>query len=153
MSTFGNAISDLLIKYDHHAEVMGMPDIWSYSLLEQRDYSGNCWFMKVFDSSRKPKWLLWFGFTSDEFLTYPEGTDRVYPSIFFSVRDHNPTFIHPYRWLKNNEVIPDEIMLLPGETRSIVMRSGSSFKSFSLQHAAEFIASGLVKYSPEEQEI
>lgn len=76
--------------------LQGYPDLASFSLLEESDPEGNSWFAKVLDRDRVPRWLLWYGFSSQRMLDISREGIR-YPAIFTSIRDDNPASIHPYR--------------------------------------------------------
>jgi Fic family protein len=119
----------------------GYPDLTSFALLCDADSEGNCWYIKVFDPDRTARFLLFFGFHSNAMRDLLQ-LDRPMPSIFFSVRDLDPTAVHPYRalWDGAEYEIPDELALLPGEPRPVAIRAGYNVETISVEDAAARIA-------------
>ncbi|MFN2468891.1 MAG: Fic family protein [Gaiellaceae bacterium] len=127
------------------AAFQGYPDEFGYDLLCGRSSEGNCWYMKLFESGMPPQWLLWFGYRSDETIDLI-GTDHMTPSIFFSIRDDDPTAVHPFRALFDDSGvgIPTEMSLVPGEIRPVVVRRGYSSVELRIEEAAELVAQSIV---------
>ncbi|MDX2574899.1 Fic family protein [Streptomyces scabiei] len=122
--------------------LQGYPDLESFALLEEKDSEGNSWFAKVLDRDRAPRWLLWYGFTSQRMQDL-SGDDLRYPSIFTSIRDDDPTSIHPYRPFQAGGTFPDEIVLRPMEKRPVLFRSGYEVDELDLSTAARYMADAL----------
>ncbi len=117
---FVSALTDDLKSRGWSLEVQGYPDLSSFSLLAQRDSDGNSWFIKVFDPARRSRWLLWYGFNSHE-ITDLLGGPTGYPSVFISVRDPDPSAVHPYRQFFEDGV-PIEILFRPLEYKPVLIR-------------------------------
>ncbi|MFC8806351.1 Fic family protein [Streptomyces anthocyanicus] len=122
--------------------LQGYPDLASFALLEERDSGGNSWFAKVVDGDRVPRWLLWYGFPSQK-LCDVSGEVIRYPSIFTSIRDDDPTSIHPYRPYQPGGTFPDEIVLRPMEKRPVLFRSGYDVDELDLPTAVRYMADAL----------
>ncbi|WP_328469573.1 hypothetical protein [Streptomyces sp. NBC_00448] len=124
--------------------LQGYPDLASFSLLEESDPEGNSWFAKVLDRDRVPRWLLWYGFSSQRMLDISREGIR-YPAIFTSIRDDNPASIHPYRPFQPGGAFPDEIVLRPMEKKPVLFRSGYDVDEFDLPIAARYMADALTE--------
>jgi Fic family protein len=124
----------------------GRPDLSSFSLLEEYDADGNCWFTKVLDPSGVSKWLMWFGFNSTEMRELSD-SKAAYPSIFFSYRTESDTAIHPYepRWRSGSSDLPTELVLLPGRVKPVVARWDQECEDLTLQHAAELTVEAITR--------
>jgi Fic family protein len=137
-----NALSGELKKQGWSLLLQGYPDLSSFALLEDKDPEGNSWFAKVIDRDRIPRWLLWYGFTSQKMSDLIGEEDR-YPSIFTSIRDDDPTSIHPYKPFQPGGTFPDEIVLRPMEKKPVLFRSGYEVDEFDLTTAAHYMAEAL----------
>lgn len=122
----------------------GYPDVLSYGLLEEQHPEGNCWYLKVHDTMRRPRWLLWFGYTPG----YVRGLVRdlrPYPAIYFSIRDEDPASVHPYRWVDDPiDAVPTALVIAPFTTEPAKVFWGRNVRHYSLEGAAEVVAGALV---------
>lgn len=140
---FFKALSDELKMQSWSMLLQGSPDLSSFALLEDLDSEGNSWFGKVVDGSRVPQWLLWYGFKS-EALRDLDGSGKRYPSIFVSVRDEDPSAVHPYRPLRFDEGPVEEIVLRPMEVKPVLVRRGYEINEMGISEAAKLLAGELV---------
>ncbi|MER7923889.1 Fic family protein [Streptomyces sp. NPDC096057] len=140
---FFRALSSELKSRGWSVLLQGNPDLGSFALLGECDPEGNSWFGKVVDQERVPRWLLWYGFNS-EALRDLSGSVTPYPSIFVSVRDHDPLAIHPYRPLQVGEGGIEEIILRPLENKTALIRSGYDLREVDIATAASLVADRLI---------
>ncbi|WP_159041358.1 Fic family protein [Streptomyces sp. WM4235] len=139
---FFNSLSGELKRQGWSILLQGYPDLNSFALLEEGDAAGNSWFAKVLDRDRAPKWLLWYGFTSDRMRDLMGDMPR-YPSIFTSIRDEDPSSVHPYRPFQPGGDFPDEIVLRPMERKPVLFRSGYEVDELDMATAARYMADAL----------
>ncbi|MET8976229.1 Fic family protein [Streptomyces sp. NPDC004539] len=137
-----NALSNELKSRGWSLLLQGYPDLGSFALLEDRDSEGNSWFAKVIDEDRVPRWLLWYGFASQRMLDL-SGEEIHYPSIFTSIRDDDPSSIHPYKPFQPGGTFPDEIVLRPLERKPVLFRSGYEVDELDLPTAVRYMAESL----------
>jgi Fic family protein len=139
--------TDCLRKAIRHdgwdALYQGYPDLPSFVLLSERDSGGNGWYLKILRPDGSPQWLLFFGYHTTDILDFLSG-NRPTPSIFVSVRDDDPTAVHPYRWIMDaDDEVPDEIVLTPGERKPALVRHGWDAQEMTLEDCANALASAL----------
>ncbi|WP_218062397.1 Fic family protein, partial [Micromonospora sp. II] len=140
--TFASAMQTELAKRGYRAEVQGYPDLSSFALLTQRDADGNSWYLKVLDGAGRPKWLLWYGYKSQELIDIT-GPGVQYPSIFVSRRTSDPYSEHPYTPVFYDDSIPNELLLRPLEKKPARLRQGYEVGDYTIDAAAEKLASSL----------
>ncbi|GAB3278765.1 hypothetical protein GCM10027589_05020 [Actinocorallia lasiicapitis] len=142
---FARILDVELARYGWSSEVQGYPDLSSFALLRDRQSDGNSWFMKVFSPEGVPEWLLWYGYTSNICLDIIGDQDR-YPSIFFSVRDNNPSSVHPYQsMIDMRSDLPNEVVLRPLVKKKAVLRWDYETDDMDIKEAARLIAKELVR--------
>lgn len=116
-------------------ELMGVPSLEDFALLEQRDADGNGWFLRIRHKG-EPQWLLWFGFQSDD-LSLTGRLSRVWPSIFWGRRANDPTAVHPYEnRTQSAGERPAEIAVVPGSNKPVTMRWGNECVDYTVLAAA-----------------
>ncbi len=125
------------------ATFQGYPDHTSFALLSSGNREGNSWYLKIIDERHEPRWLLFFGYNSNEVCDLFRGAPTV-PSIFVSVRDDDPEAVHKFRSiLGENTGLPEEIVLLPGEPRPVLIRTDYRSTETSVEAATELLATAL----------
>ncbi|MEZ0108349.1 hypothetical protein ABH920_002347 [Catenulispora sp. EB89] len=143
---FAVHLNSALLDKGWSAEVQGLPDVRSFSLLASLASEGNSWFLKVFGQSRQPEWLLWFGFNSPDYVS-AVGSTSGYPSIFASVRDPSLASVHKYMHVPASDgKFPDEVIIKPLESKACVIRCGSNVREMGIHDAAGYVATCLTAY-------
>lgn len=140
--TFLNLLRDELTERGWTVQLQGIPDLHSFSLLEERDRDGNSWFAKVYDEDGFPKWLLWWGFNSTDMCDLMKNKTH-FPSIFTSIRDDDPNKVHPFKHLSMGGEFPDEVVLRPLEKTPVLYRSGYHLEDLDMYTAARYMAQSL----------
>lgn len=152
VSKFRDRLAEECGRVNWTFELSGMSNIQNFSLLGDRDSSGNSWFCTVGPSDGRDEWLLWFGYQSDEYrrcLSAP--SVRPFPSIFVSRRDTSPNAEKPFlpsfpRPLESS--IPDEISVgVEVAGMPIEFRWDSELDNFTITAAAEDLINFLVEHS------
>ncbi|GAA4475362.1 Fic family protein [Phytohabitans houttuyneae] len=138
-ASFSSALSERLAPHGFRAEVQGYPDLSSFALLKDRDADGNSWYLKIVDSDGRARWLLWYGFNSNQLLDLA-GSSSHYPSVFFSRRSSDPYSEHPYEPVHFDPSIPDEMLLRPLEPKPVRLRRGYNLDDYSMEDAAQSLA-------------
>jgi Fic family protein len=126
-----------------NAFFQGRPDVSAFRLLCDRSAAGNGWFLKVIDNARRERYLLFWGYNSNDSMDLLGREWRPLPSIFNSVRSDDPTAIHPYRALWNGAELglPDEIiLLLPTSRKPVLIRKGTEIRERTVEEAATELA-------------
>jgi Fic family protein len=142
---FTDCLRGAIRKAGWEALYQGYPDLSSFALLCDHNSEGNGWYLKVLEPGGRPNWLLFFGFNTVN-MTDVLGTHQPTPSIFVSVRDDDPVAVHPYRWVMDeDDDLPDEVVLLPGERNPALIRNGWETNAMSLEEAAEQLAQALTR--------
>jgi hypothetical protein len=120
------------------AFVQGYPDVSAFALLVKRDPDGNSWYLKILDSQRRSRWLLWYGYTSDVFVKSWGDLPR-FPSIFVSTRVDDPGYVHPYKtdFMAGESHVPAEIVIMPGERSPVAMRWNHDVETMSIPNAVD----------------
>lgn len=125
-------------------QVMGYPSLEDFACLENRNESGNCWFIKFRDKdTQQNEWLLWFGYSSLEMcdLLGVKQAQRAWPSLFFSRRSTDPTSVHPWTPLfdDGDPDRPDELSLAPARAKQVTARTGFTTQDLDVTDAASLI--------------
>ena len=142
---------------------LGFPDIEEFELLANRNPAGNLWWARLSSEATDDDWLAWLGYGTryvSDFL----GAPCVYPSIFLSPRDDDPAATHPYRpridpdeeyWQLDStdeefqrrfrlaQVIPREIVVIPGVVPRVLVRTVIEVEEFSIPAGARYVADNL----------
>lgn len=128
---------------------VGLPSGSAFQLLRDGNSAGNCWFAKVHSPGRRTLALLWFGYESSSMCASDTGRLKDLPSLFFSERNEDPTFPHPYRPLwEDPRLEVHEAVVVPGRSSAQVrVRQGTSVRSIGLADAARAIARSLASLS------
>jgi hypothetical protein len=142
---FADRLMRAFQSFGWSAQLMGYRDLTAFGLLLERDAGGNGWFLRIHDAVRQPKWLLWFGYATDEMTAIVGETRPAYPSIFFSVRDPQPNAVHPYVWVSGGGV-PREVTIRPLEHHAVIIRERYSADEVDIDVAATRIARALISY-------
>lgn len=146
-AAFASIIGDKLAPLGFRAEVQGYPDLSSFALLKERDADGNSWFLKVWDNDGRARWLLWYGFNSNELLDLT-GSSSHYPSIFISRRSVDPYSEHPYEPIFFDDQIPNEMLLRPLEAKPVRLRRGFDLDDYSMEEAAQTMVEAITSVKP-----
>lgn len=114
--------------------------------LRDYDASGNGWFLKIRRPETRLNILVWFGFNTIKYRDMM-GTDRVFPSLFFSERDRAPLAQHPYRpLLDSGRFTIDELVLIPGVMKPAVVRRGLEVYQLELGQAVDQLMSSFIHH-------
>lgn len=141
--SFAAVLSEKLAPNGYQAEVQGYPDLSSFALLKERDADGNSWYLKILDSDGRSRWLLWYGFNSNQLLDLT-GSSSHYPSVFISKRSIDPYSEHPYEAVLFDDRIPNEMLFRPLEAKPVRLRRGFNLDDYSLEEAAQSLADAIV---------
>jgi hypothetical protein len=144
---FTNALRTAIRRRGWEAFFQGYPDETSFQLLCDRSAEGNGWYLKVIDPTGEPRYLLFWGYNSDAARDLVGDEAKCLPSIINSIRNDDPTAIHPYRaiWDGSELGLPDEvILLLPTERKPVLTRHGMRMTVSSVDDAAESLAAALI---------
>lgn len=146
LDVFTEHVTEQFSKYGWRTAIQGTPDLESFSLLVQRNSSGNCWYLKTFDRREHARWLLWFGYPSVDMSRSVVGHPLDYPSIFLSFRDLSATAIHPYKMLarSGHRSVPSEVSLMPGTAISVALRWNEGIRQCSTEEAAKILVHSVV---------
>ena len=125
------------------ATFQGYPDNTSFALLSARNREGSGWYLKIIDDRHEPRWLLRWGYNSHEVCDLLDRAPAV-PSILVAVRDDNPTAVHPFRIILGEDSgLPEEVVLLPGEPKPVLIRTEYRSTETSVETATELLAAAL----------
>lgn len=143
---FVSALTDALNTYGWRLQVQGYPDLTSFSLLVNGDPDGNSWFVKLYNPDGKSAWLLWYGFGGAS-LADLLGRPTRYPSVMLSIRDPDPSSIHPWKQVMGYyHDVPNEIVFRPLERLPVIMRWGYNIQERTIEADAGQLAETLTAH-------
>jgi hypothetical protein len=123
----------------------GELSVESFCLLRQGRKEGNGWFATIGQTGAyRDEWLFWFGFNSQSAAHALKGAFRSFPSIYISRASKDPIALHPFVQVRGDDVIPDEIIVRPGEAAPVMFRFRDDWSSLSVQDAATLIHEAIV---------
>lgn len=130
---------------DWSVRFMGYPSVEDFELLERRNADGNRWFVKL-AHQHVDEWLLWFGYRSDVMQDIL-GSNRPWPSIFFSSRSIDPRAVHRFKaeLHAGERNRPAEICLAPGSARPVILRQEFETASLRVDEAAQVIVKAICR--------
>jgi len=116
---------DEMERFGFTLEVVGSLAESDFAWLRRRDPAGNGWWAKVRGPDGAEDFLLWFGYQSEDLVDKKEAATPT-PSIFVSERNHDPSWLHPFRPLWDDpEASVVELSLQPRSTKErVVTRAG-----------------------------
>lgn len=142
MLRFRQELGDALTALQGQCSYQGSPTLEAFTLLEDHDPDGNCWFMKFGDGAH---WgmLAWFGYESQ--IMRDLVSDSSFPSIHFSTRDLAAQAVHPYRPIGESEFfdLPNEVRLRPGSPEPLQLRWGHDLRSFPMREGSAMVAKSI----------
>jgi Fic family protein len=145
MGRFADALAVELQQYRLILSRVGLPSGSAFQLLRDSNAAGNCWFAKVLFTGGRTLALLWFGYESAPMRDATGVRLRNLPSLFFSERNEDPAFPHPYRPLwEDPRLEVHEAVVIPGKSSAqIQVRQGDFVRTTGLREAARAIARSL----------
>ena len=149
LNTFTQSLENAAAEYGWVLHRQGELSLKSFSFLWSRSDYGNGWYVTLGRNKHRGKWLLWFGFKTDEWLAR-EPTRELYPSIHISKEDERPDARHRYTWeyLQNpGQPMIEELSLIPLEDKPVQLRYGSTIKDRTMEDAAREILVNLIWHS------
>jgi hypothetical protein len=124
--------------------LMGYPSAEDFACLEEGKRDGINWWIKLRNRGQGDRWLLWVGPQSQQMkdLLGDAGKARAWPSIHFDEPDDNPTSVHPWRGIRGAaaRTCPNEMVVLPGTRKPIVVRIGYNCEELDLTDGAHMLA-------------
>jgi Fic family protein len=145
VARFFHEVAARLLLSHKQLTVIGEISASDYTLLCERDITGNAWFAKVYAPGKIANVLIWVGYTSNRMQRALE-LDQIFPSFFLNEKDMNPKAIKPYRQsVAGQEPLYDELCIIADEERAL-LRRGDRVRRIKLTDAAELFSALLNTY-------